>query len=287
MGADPGPGAGSGLGVGTGHLIPPQLPCPRRGAGSALNVTQGRAPMTRIWQLPVPPAPQGHPGVPDTLLLGGWVLSIIIPIDRPTTSPQIHTGPHEHPQTLGGCGVMRSVSGCTHGCWGAPNPQRSPGAVVGKSRTTGSCYRTSVSSTIAKSSPGAGSSSATGPGTGTRWGHGDKVGTRGHAARPGKLQKIGKIFKIHPFWQKTPCAAPEDGVWLNHGEMPPPRSRRGQEVGLILPTMATVVTRPGRDASTGWDTTLGWTPTQWHPWMGSDGHPAVTPIILGCFPRSR
>lgn len=183
-----------------------------------------------------------------------------------------------------------------------PCPQRFPGAVVGKSRTTGSCYRTSVSSTIAKGSPGAGhcwhhrhrlSSQAPAWGWGRRGGGGSGM-TRGRDARPGKLQKIGKKKKkIHPSSQKAPYAAsadsPREDAWLNQGEMPPPWIQEGtRRGGLSHPARDGhhgghgLAKMPPRAGTPHWDGH----PPQWHPQMGSVGHPSITPAISGWFPLS-
>lgn len=153
-----------------------------------------------------------------------------------------------------------------------PCPRRFPGAVVGKSRTTGSCYRTSVSSTIAKGSPGAGhhrhrlSSQALARGL-VRERH---TQPRCQAWRAAKKNRGKKCNFTCPA-RKSQARALQSSVVMLRSTLgrchhPGPGARGGG--GRILLVMATMGTRPGRDASTGWDTTLGWTPLQWHPWMG-------------------
>lgn len=171
----------------------------------------------------------------------------------PTASPPspywTEQDPHEHPPSPAAEPWERG-GGCTGwpvapmGARG-PCPQRFPGAVVGKSRTTGSCYRTSVSSTIAKGSPGAGhcwhhrhrlSSQAPAWGWGRRGGGGSGM-TRGRDARPGKLQKIGKKKKkfTHParkLRMQPQQIPPVRMLGLTRGRCHPRGSRRGQEGGV-------------------------------------------------------
>lgn len=177
LGSDPGAGAGSGSGGwirgwgrGWWPNPTPAGPCPERGAGSALDArshlgTRGRAaPMTGIPQIPAFPPPLMGDARPP-------FLSITIPPYRvckshppkSTTDGAGHSPDPTGPSQPGSRALgVWGMPGCTQECRGTlagrrgPCPRRCPGAVVGKSRTTGSCYRTSVSSTIAKGSPGAG-----------------------------------------------------------------------------------------------------------------------------------
>lgn len=129
-----------------------------------------------------------------------------------------------------------------------------------------------------------------------------KAASHSQILAPGKpkLSQAWKLLlhrekkkKIHPSSQKAPYAAsadsPREDAWLNQGEMPPPWIQEGtRRGGLSHPARDGhhgghgLAKMPPRAGTPRWDGH----PPQWHPQMGSVGHPSITPAISGWFPLS-